>query len=78
MWTLLKEFTFEDRAIRLYRSNSALRVWRVETEYKTGEKFYYEKEEEEYAWWTLYTEGRCALTDMARRHCPTVFGEAEK
>lgn len=67
-WNLLKEYEFEDRTVRLYRSNVTLRKWKNETIYKTGQEQNEEHEGEKMAWGIFCSECMEAIHAMEERH----------
>ena len=69
MWELLKEYNFEDRTVRLYRSNVTLRKWQNETIFKTGQTQTEEHESEGVAWSIFCSECMEAIHAMEVRHC---------
>ena len=66
-WELLKEYDFEDRIVRIYRSNVTLRKWKGETYYKYGETKALETEDEKDAWHRFCNECAAAIYDMEAR-----------
>lgn len=71
-WALLKELQFEDRTVRLLKSNVALRVWKGETIYKTGEIVSKELEDESMAWAEFCRECVIGIYAMEARHCNAI------
>ena len=55
-WTILKEYEFEDRTVRLYRSNCALRLWRGETVFKDGDSKSIELDDEALGSWLFVSK----------------------
>ena len=68
MWELLREYDFEDRIVRLYRSNVTLRKWKGETEYRAGAIMSKEFEDEKKAWEGFCNECEMAISSMEARH----------
>lgn len=71
-WALLKELQFEDRTVRLFKSNVALRVWKGETIYKSGEIVSKEHEDESMAWSCFCSECIKGIYAMVDRHCTPI------
>ena len=71
-WAILKEFQFEDRTVRILKSNVALRVWKGETIYKNGEIFSGELEDESMAWAAFCGECHKGIYAMEERHCNAI------
>lgn len=77
-WALLKEIKFEDRTVRILKSNVALRVWKGETIYKTGEIVSMELEDETMAWSGFCGECIKGIQAMKRRHCNFIENHAQE
>lgn len=77
-WALLKELQFEDRTVRLLKSNVALRVWKGETIYKTGEIDSRELEDESMAWSCFCGECIKGIYDMEDRHCTPINNHTQE
>ena len=67
-WNLLKEYEFEDRTARLYRSNYTMRRWKVETAFRSGKVELEEIENEKEAWKRFASECMIAIYAMEERH----------
>ena len=67
-WNLLKEYEFEDRTVRLYRSNYTMRRWKGETVFRTGKVESVELENEKEAWMRFTGECVIAIYAMQERH----------
>ncbi len=71
-WALLKELKFEDRTVRILKSNVALRVWKGETIYKNGEVIAKELDDESMAWAGFCSECVKGINAMEERHCNAI------
>lgn len=67
-WNLLKEYEFEDRTVKLYRSNVTLRKWKLDTDFRTGWLDSKEYENESAAWKRFCEECGDAIYAMEERH----------
>lgn len=61
MWQKLKELKFERATIALYRSNSAMRSWKVETQLRNGDTEYKTFYEEKDAYRYYYNAARIEI-----------------
>lgn len=77
-WALLKELQFEDRTVRLFKSNVALRVWKGETIYKSGEIVSKELEDESMAWAGFCSECVKGINAMEDRHCYSIYNHSQE
>lgn len=61
MWQKLKELKFERATVALYRSNTALHSWKVETQFRNGDVEYKKFDEEKDAYRYYYNTARVEI-----------------